>query len=323
MGVFKMTDKERSIIDVHTHLGDILYDDGCGIIHQQGLPDRNLFDTGFKLRNVLDAGWYAGLLKYKHKGDQPPEFIREWGTYSNRQRNFVASLENMQKSLDASRVQYTCCLPIPPYVTFENMREAALVDSRVIPFTGIDFSDEIMMRDLENIFSRQVHEGARGMKIHPIVQNISLQDHRVRNAVKFFGVHGLPVLFHSGVTSYYHGAEKVKQQPRYGNISDAEDLVIHFPSVPFIVGHAGGIEVDEVIEKLPRYDNVFVDTSFQSPEHITALVHAFGSERVLFASDWPYGDRKKSIQMVREACKGNSEMEERIFFSNSARLLKM
>ena len=78
------------IIDVHTHLGDILYDCGGHVINKQGLPDRNLFDTGFKLRNLLDAGFYAALIQYRHKGKQPPHLVREWGTFSNRQRNFVA-----------------------------------------------------------------------------------------------------------------------------------------------------------------------------------------------------------------------------------------
>jgi len=305
-----------AIIDVHTHLGDILYHCGGHVINQGGLPDRNLFDTGFKFRNLFDAGFYAALIKYRHKGEQPPHLVREWGTYSNRQRNFVASVENMKKSLDASGVTLTCCLPIPPYVTFEDIKEAK--DNRIIPFTGVDFTKKY---DLESTLARQVQEGAKGMKLHPIVQKVALSDPRLREAVDIFSVYELPVLFHSGVTSYYHGKEKSKQEPRNGNIPEAEQLIADFPEVKFVVGHAGGIEVDEVMRTLPQYENAFVDTSFQSPEKIRELVNAFGAERVLFASDWPYGDRTISIKMVRLACDGNSNLEEKLFYQNATSIM--
>ena len=191
------------IIDMHSHLGDILYHCGSHVISMEGLPDRNLFDTGFKFRNLFDAGFYAALIHYKHQGKQPPHLVREWGTYSNRQRNFAASVENMQKSLDASGVTQTCCLPIPPYVTFEDIKAAD--DTRIIPFTGIDFTKEY---DLENTLAHHVQEGAKGMKLHPIVQKVALSDPRLREAVEIFSVYDLPILFHSGVTSYYHGKEK-------------------------------------------------------------------------------------------------------------------
>ena len=307
-----------AIIDVHTHVGDILNYGGCSVIDKENLPDRNLFDTGFKLRNLIDAGWYAGLIKYRHKGEQPPYLIREWGTFSNRLRNSVASVENMQLSLDASGVTYTCCLPIPPYVTFDDVR--SIMDRRVIPFTGVDFTTTC---DLQEKFGCDVWRGARGMKLHPIVQKVPLTSPSVCEAVEIFGVYNLPVLFHSGVTSYYHGKEKSRQEPAFGGIADAVTLVSNFPSVPFIVGHAGGIEVAEVISRLPKFSNVFVDTSFQSPENICALVNAFGSDRVLFASDWPYGDRVKSLQLVGEACKGDLYLREKILYLNSARLLRM
>ena len=306
------------IIDIHTHLGDILYPCGGQVINKPGLPDRNLFDTGFKLRNLLDAGFYAAIIHYRHKGKQPPQLIREWGTYSNRQRNFAASVENMQKSLDASGVTKTCCLPIPPYVTFEDLLEAK--DERIIPFTGVDFTTDY---NLESTLARQVELGAKGMKLHPIVQKVSLSNKKLREAVEIFSVYNLPVLFHSGVTSYYHGQEKCRQEPANGNIADARQLVKDFSEVNFIVGHAGGIEVDQVISLLPIYPNVYVDTSFQSPEKIGQLIHAFGSDRVLFASDWPYGDRKISIKMIQMACEGDKTLEEKLLYSNAAALLHL
>src|SRR3989338_1966276 len=125
------------IIDVHSHIGNILYEGGGKLIHTK-VPDRSLFDTGFKLRNILDAGWYAAIGEYRQNKMVSNSIIRAWATYSGRQRNFSSTLENMQKSLDASFVDYVCLLPIAPNVTFEDLM--TIEDKRVILFTSIDFT---------------------------------------------------------------------------------------------------------------------------------------------------------------------------------------
>ncbi|PIN87625.1 hypothetical protein COV12_02900 [Candidatus Woesearchaeota archaeon CG10_big_fil_rev_8_21_14_0_10_32_24] len=88
-----------------------------------------------------------------------------------------------------------------------------------------------------------------------------------------------------------------------------------------IVGPAGDVEVNEVISKIPKYKNAFVDTSFQSPDKIRELVKAFGPERVLFASDWPYGDRTISIRNIKLVCNGTHKMEQELCYQNAEKIL--
>ena len=64
-----------------------------------------------------------------------------------------------------------------------------------------------------------------------------------------------------------------------------------------------------------------VDTSFQPPEHIRKLVGVFGEDRVMFASDWPYGMAGPSIRTVKKACAGNKRIERLILGENACRLL--
>ncbi len=75
------------------------------------------------------------------------------------------------------------------------------------------------------------------------------------------------------------------------------------------------------MQLLAPLPNVFVDTSFQSPERVRQLVAAFGAERVLFASDWPFGNRPPALAIVRAACRGDRGLERRILFENAAELL--
>ena len=48
-------------------------------------------------------------------------------------------------------------------------------------------------------------------------------------------------------------------------------LIYLYKDTSFIIGHAGILQVNEVIEKLTKYDNAFVDASFQSPTSIKNL----------------------------------------------------
>ena len=65
-----------------------------------------------------------------------------------------------------------------------------------------------------------------------------------------FSIHGLPVLFHCGVSSYYLREEEIEEHPEYGEIRYAYELVKAFPNVRFIAGHSGLFEVHDVIKML-------------------------------------------------------------------------
>jgi predicted TIM-barrel fold metal-dependent hydrolase len=210
-------------------------------------------------------------------------------------------------------------MPIPPYVTFADLKKANDNDHRVIPFTGVDYASG---NGFEAALAEDVRQGARGMKLHPIIQREPLNGQRTFDAVEAFAVHGLPVLFHCGVSSYYLKPDRdVLENPALGWISDAKELVAAFPNVTFIAGHAGLMEYREVIALLSGYRNVRVDTSFHSPARVRKLIDAFGPERVMYASDWPYGNMMPAIRIIEKACRGDRGLERRLFYENAAEVL--
>jgi len=140
--------------------------------------------------------------------------------------------------------------------------------------------------------------------------------------VEAFAPYHLPVLFHCGISSYYLGAEQQeKENAAFGGIEYARKLVASFPDVTFIAGHAGLFQYREVMDLLSGFKNVMVDTSVQSPGHVRKLINAFGPDRVMYASDWPYGNAKPALKVVKKACKGDNSLERRIFYENAAALL--
>ena len=240
-------------------------------------------------------------------------------TKAGQARNAYGTLENMQLSMTEAGVIKTACMPIAPYLTFEDLRKAQGLDPGIMPFTGVDFTSSDSM---EQQLKGDVVQGARGLKLHPIIQKEPLDSQKTFDAVEVFSRFNLPILFHSGVTSYYLGAEQETHEvPSYGETAYARKLVAAFPQVTFIVGHAGIFQYKETIGMLSGFKNAYVDTSFQPPDRIRELIKAFGPERVMYASDWPWGDRKASVAAAKKACKGDRSLEKLIYYENAARLL--
>jgi hypothetical protein len=259
------------IIDAHTHLGDILSPDGEKLIYRKGVKKQRVLDL------ISVAEW--GLYKTNRVTEWAFKVLLEdWVTKAARARNLTATLENFRKSMDDNHILKSACMAIAPYVTFRDLKKAAQIDSGVIPFTSFDFSID---QDPMEILNRDVAEGAKGLKLHPIIQKEPLFSEKTFNVVEAFAANRLPVLFHCGVYSYYLGREKEEmQKPAYGSPQDAVKMCTSFPGVPFIVGHAGLFQWREIIDLFAGRNNVHVDTSFQSPKEIAELIKAFGPERV-------------------------------------------
>lgn len=298
------------IIDSHGHLGDILYPGGAELIFRTGVKKERIWDPQDLNEKMLNRSLGMGLVSYK--------VLDYWVTKAQRARNATATLENFTKSLDESGVTQAVCLPIAPYVTFDDLLKAKEKEDRIIPFTSVDFTREY---NVSEQLRRDVEKGAAGLKLHPIIQKVRLTDKRTMSVLEAFQPWGKPVLLHAGRSRYYLGKEKVLNEPRYGEIRDVEEVVRTFSLIKFIIGHAGLFWMKEVCRRLKGLDNVWVDTSFQSPEEVRFLITTFGPERVLYASDWPWGNRLPHIEVIKVAVKGDKKLEELILWKNAYELI--
>ena len=236
-------------------------------------------------------------------------------------RNFTGTRENFRKSMDKAGICLSVSLPVPPYVSFSDLKSAAEKDPGIIPFTGIDFTREY---DVEAQLAADVKAGAKGMKLHPILQGEKLTSKRTAEGVEAFAPYGLPVLMHTGVSPYYADRENtLREEPQYGDIPYVKELVEAFPRVNFIAGHGGLFQGKEAMGLLAGLKNVWVDTTFRSPEAIREYFRVYGPDRVLFGSDWPWGYRKPAVRILKKACRGDKGLERRVFFENAAELMQL
>lgn len=282
------------IVDIHCHLGDILYPHGGQRI-LSGLPMARPFDPD-GLRRMLLYGFH-GLDESLY---QMPR-VQWLMTRAERRRNFTGTLKNLCARMDRHGIDYAAAMPLAPNVAFEDLLPAARADRRVLPFGSVDFTQP----DLAGQVRRQLAAGALGFKLHPILQRVDPAGPAVAEALSALP-RGAVVMVHAGISNYYPPAEQHLQVQEYGYIPAIARMVRGFPELRFIAAHGGLLQFADVLALLAPLPNAHVDTSFVSPEGIRLLVHAFGPRRVLFASDWPWGYHGTALAAVRRACPGGT-----------------
>ncbi len=300
------------IIDFHTHLGDIVAANGWEIIGQKGLTKENIYDPiesgeNMHYKNIpLISGVIRSVL-----GKQIDQ--------AEKARSATATLENMLTSMNDVGVTHSVCMPIAPNVNFNHIKDVCMKEQSLISFTSVDFSAPYA---IEATLKNNVLNGAKGLKLHPIIQKTSFEDKKTMEALEAFSSHKLPVLFHCGAQWNRNQDKKFAQ---FALPENAVKMVEAFPDVDFIIGHAGVFQVKQVMSIFAKYKNTYVDTSFQPSSIIKKLIRVFGPERVLYASDWPFGSRKTNIATVTSACFSIKDpaLSALIFYENAKRLLQL
>ena len=163
--------------------------------------------------------------------------------------------------------------------------------------------------DVRQELVRLKEGGIRGIKLHPVYQGVDFDDPRCLRILENCAELGLFVLIHAGLDVGFPGV--VRGSPRM--ILNALKEVGPFK---LILAHMGGWRCwDEVLELLPQ-SGAYIDTSFSlgrltpngdghdwdpaelemlDTERFTALVRAFGAEKVLFGTDSPWADQAEAL----------------------------
>ncbi len=154
--------------------------------------------------------------------------------------------------------------------------------------------------------------GLRGVKLHPDIQRFAADDPRAM-AIYALCEGRLPVCIHAGDKRY-----------DYSNPDRLARILEAFPRLRLIAAHMGGWSVwEEATEKLSGYPNLTVDCSsslyWLGPETAKRLIRLYGSERVLFGTDYPFWPQDREIADLL-ALGLEKEEYRNIFWRNAARL---
>ncbi len=143
-----------------------------------------------------------------------------------------------------------------------------------------------------------VRQGFPGVKLHPDYQCFHPDEDRLAEMYEALAKAGLTVLFHAGIDLGLY-------PPLMCTPEQIAQVHRTYPSLRIIAAHMGGFKMWDEVERHLIGTGVRLDTAYCArdlpPERFRELVHAHGPEKVLFASDAPWGDQAAELALVRGA----------------------
>jgi uncharacterized protein len=200
--------------------------------------------------------------------------------------------------------------------------DVAAADAALLPFVGLDPS-VMTAGELRDELEACAEAGARGVKLHPIVQRLAPGTAALWPVYELCQELGLPVLFHSG----FFGRSEWNALARPGAFADVLEA---FPALRVVLAHLGHGHFDETVTLAERFPQVVFDTcavitaadvpwGLADPDAV-ALLRRLGVERVCFGSDYPWFDPAADAARVA-TLPGLGEAERAAILGDNARRL--
>lgn len=169
--------------------------------------------------------------------------------------------------------------------------------------------------DMEADVNEIIKLGLKGVKMHPDIQKIELDDRRMHKIYELCEGR-LPMLLHTGDCRY-----------DYSNTNRLIPIIEKYRDLTVIGAHFGGWSVwEEATEKLCTYKNFLVDCSSSfyaiTPEKGKELIMAYGTDRVLFGTDYPLWTPETEIERFMQIDLTDEQRED-ILYNNTAKLFSI
>lgn len=229
------------------------------------------------------------------------------------------TLDGLKMSMKDNNITMSVVLPVvtkPSQFSTVNEYAAEITEKEgIISFGGIHPETGDYKAELERIKSL----GLMGIKLHPDYQNTFVDDPKMVRIIQYAAELGLVVLLHAGIDigipDPVHGAPK--QAAKMLDQIENEDAKI-------ILAHTGGYGLWDEVEEYIVGRNVWIDTSYTmgmiADEQFERIVKNHGADRVLFATDSPWGGQGETAEHLKKMDFTEEELE-RIFYKNALELL--
>ena len=267
-----------------------------------------------------------------------PDKIADAALASLRAKSHTVSFTNgmtsgLKESMKEAGIDWSVVLPVatnPQKVSSINDLSATLTEKEGLIYFGCIHPD---MEDAKGEIVRLAGLGLKGIKLHPVYQGVDLDDIRYLRILDAAAEQDLIVVTHSGDDIGFPGVVHCTPQM-------AKNALKQVGNVKLVLAHMGGWRNwDRVADALVN-TSADLDTAFSlgsltqsQPPYYSAeeekllteqafcdLVRAFGSHRILFGSDSPWGEQKADVERILALPLDDAE-KQNIFFKNAQRLL--
>lgn len=241
-------------------------------------------------------------------------------------KNYTNGLaESLIESMHDSGIDYSIILPVAtnPRQCNTINHVAAIINatsdkSGLISFGGIHPDCANYREILLNIKS----DGIKGIKIHPVYQQVDIDDIRFKRIIDYACSLGLIIVTHAGFDVSF---------PQVSNVipSKIHNVIEEIHPEKFVLAHMGGWGCyDDVIGMIAGQD-VYLDTSFSiipiinaentalSPhnnrqltnEMFVNLVRQHGADKILFGSDSPWASQSETLNNLKLSGLSDNELK--------------
>ncbi len=203
------------------------------------------------------------------------------------------SLSELLSQLNAADARRACVFPLhdperKPSYSLPNDRVlewTAESDGRLIPFCRLDPAEDPVVEA-----ERCLSAGARGIKLHPRAQSFTFESPEMEGVFALAESAGVPILIHAG-----------RGMPP---IADGlASLALRHPGAVLILAHGAICDQGILTSRLAEHPGVLYDISCFFPLDVVELFARVPAERIVFASDPPYGLPATTLYMALRVAK--------------------
>jgi|HubBroStandDraft_3_1064219.scaffolds.fasta_scaffold03709_5 predicted TIM-barrel fold metal-dependent hydrolase len=197
-------------------------------------------------------------------------------------------LPTLLSQLDDAGARRACVFPLhdperKPSYSVPNDRVlgwAAESDGRLTPFCRLDPAESPVAEG-----ERCIAKGARGIKLHPRAQAFGFDTPAMNDIFTLAEEARVPILIHAG-----------RGMPP---IADGlADLALRHPGTVLILAHGAICDQGILTSRLADHPGVLYDTSCFFPIDVIELFARVPAERIVFASDPPYGMTSSGLYLT-------------------------
>ena len=210
--------------------------------------------------------------------------------------------------------------PLPPE-SFESLCRALEdyleVAADYAPLIGFG-SVHPFEKGFEERLARQKEAGARGVKMHPAVQMLPPDHPRALAVYRACGDLGLCVFWHCGPVDIEGRWARYCSQVRH-----YWKAVRECPGTTFVLGHTGALQMQEALELMQTYPNVYSEIASQGVSNVCQLVEQAPIERLMFGTDWPFYHQGAGLAKILIATENEPAKRAMVLRENAMKLLDL
>lgn len=224
------------------------------------------------------------------------------------------TLADLQISMKKSDISHSVLLPVATSpMQHETINRTAIEinshaeETGIYSFGGIHPDNNNYREIIKNLSAN----GVKGIKLHPVFQNVYLDDIRYLRIIEAACEQGMIILSHAGYDINF--AEQDYAAPKH-----IRAMIDQIHPDKLVLAHMGGWNCWDEVEELLVGQEVWFDTSFSitpirspqktnigetiplSPEQFRRIVSNHGIHHILFGSDSPWSDQKEALEVLSQ-----------------------